>query len=281
VALALTACGGKKDDVLQGYAEADYIYLAPRDSGIVEKLAVEEGQEVKAGDLIFGLDTTRAQAGLDRAKASQGAGGGSTAAREAAIAEARASVALARTNLDRSKALYKKDFVSKARLDQDQSALDAAVAQLRAAEAEKLAASRETQAAGADVTIAKEQVDDRAVRAPQAGRVERVFRRPGEFAPAGEPVIALLPAQNMKLRFFAPQDRLATLKLGDVVKVTCDGCAKPIEAKITFIASEPQFTPPVIYSLKERGKLVYLVEARPVEAQTLRPGQPVDVGLTS
>ena len=56
-----------------------------------------------------------------------------------------------------------------------------------------------------------------------------------------------------------------------------------IDARITFIASEPQFTPPVIYSLKEREKLVFLVEARPVKklAKPLRPGQPVDVALTS
>jgi HlyD family secretion protein len=119
------------------------------------------------------------------------------------------------------------------------------------------------------------------VRAPLAGRVEQIYRRPGEFAPAGQPVIALLAPENIKLRFFAPQNMLAKLKLGQTVRISCDGCAKPIDARISFIASEPQFTPPVIYSIEQRDKLVYLVEAKPVGAQSLRPGQPIDVGFVS
>jgi HlyD family secretion protein len=279
-ALMLAACG-EQADTLQGYAEAEYLYLAPRESGVIDKLSVAEGDEVSKGAPIFALDTARAEAGLDRAKAARAAGGGSTAARDQAVAEARAAAALAAANLERTHTLYQKDFVSKARFDQDKSAYDAAVARVRAAQAERGAAAQQAQAAGADVDLASEQVQDRAVRAPQAGRIERVFRRPGEFAAAGEPVVALLPAGNIKLRFYAPEARLAQLKLGDVVKVSCDGCKAPIEARITFIASEPQFTPPIIYSLEERAKLVYLVEARPVTAQDLRPGQPVDVGLSS
>jgi HlyD family secretion protein len=285
ILVTLAACGAKPAArQLQGYAEAEYLYLSPRDPGYVDALAVKEGDEVAAGAAIFTMDTARAAAALDKARAAEAASGGAASAAGQGIAEARANAELARASLARTRALYAQDFASKAMLDSAQSAYDAAFAATRAAEAQTGAAGRQTEAAGADVALARTQMRDRAVRAPQAGRVERVFRRPGEFANAGEPVIALLPPQNIKLRFFAPEPLLAKLQLGAIVRVTCDGCAGPIDARISFIASEPQFTPPVIYSLDQREKLVFLVEARPLrmdQAKPLRPGQPVDVGLVS
>jgi len=285
LAASMAGCGAKSDPgQVQGYAEAEYLYLSPRDPGYVDALSVKEGDEVAAGAAIFTMDSARAQAALDKARANQGASGGAAAAQAQAIAEARANAVLAHATLERTRALYKEDFASKAMLDTAQSGYDAAMATIRAAQAQTGAAGRQTQAAGADVALAKSQMGDRAVTAPQAGRVERIFRRPGEFANAGDPVISLLPPGNIKLRFFAPEPMLAKLKLGKIVRVTCDGCAAPIEARITFIASEPQFTPPVIYSVEQRAKLVFLIEARPVrleDGKPLRPGQPVDVGLVS
>ena len=67
---ALSACGvAKKDRPLQGYAEADYLYLSAREPGFVETLTVKEGDEVKAGALIFRLDNDRSNATLSRARA--------------------------------------------------------------------------------------------------------------------------------------------------------------------------------------------------------------------
>ena len=63
------------------------------------------------------------------------------------------------------------------------------------------------------------------------------------------------------------------------VEVTCDGCAAPVRAKVSFIARSAEYTPPVIYSLEERNKLVFMIEARPDAADGLRVGQPVSVAL--
>ena len=285
VLLALAACGDKPaTNALQGYAEADYLYLSPRAPGYIEALNVKEGDDVNAGEPVFSLDADRAQAALNKAKASAAASGGDTGASAQAIAAAKANAELARVTLARTRVLYSHDYASKSMLDQSQSAYDAANAGVKQAQAQRGASGDLTLAASQDVKIARADANDRVVTAPASGRIEIVFRRPGEFAPAGEPVVALLPPGNIKLRFFAPEPMLAKLKLGQSVRVKCDGCAAPIEAKISFIASEPQFTPPVIYSLDERAKLVYLIEARPVnpaQGVPLRPGQPVDVGLVS
>jgi HlyD family secretion protein len=106
-----------------------------------------------------------------------------------------------------------------------------------------------------------------------------VYFRPGETVPPGRPVIALLPPSNLKIRFYAPETELAAIKIGDAVTVTCDACASGLVAKVSFIARSAEYTPPVIYSLEERAKLVFLIEARPDEPEKLRVGQPVSVTL--
>ena len=85
----------------------------------------------------------------------------------------------------------------------------------------------------------------------------------------------------MKLKIYVPEPRLAGLKLGAQVAVRCDGCEANLFAEVTYIAREPEFTPPVIYSLQSRQTLVYLIEARagPEHPLKLQPGQIVDVSL--
>jgi HlyD family secretion protein len=107
--------------------------------------------------------------------------------------------------------------------------------------------------------------------------VQQVYFRPGEVVTAGRPVLSLLPPGNVKLRFYVPEAMLPKVAIGDPVRVSCDGCAADLAARITFIARSAEFTPPVIYSQEERSKLVFLVEARPEKPDSLRVGQPVSV----
>ncbi len=146
-----------------------------------------------------------------------------------------------------------------------QRALDDAEAALRTAQAR--------------LNSAQTRLARRKVFSPVAGTVEQVYYRVGELVPAGRPVIALLPPGNIKLRFFVNEAVLPKLKLGDTVNVSCGGCDGGLTAKISFIARTSEFTPPVIYSLEERSKLVFLVEARPARPERLRVGQPVSVAL--
>jgi HlyD family secretion protein len=122
-------------------------------------------------------------------------------------------------------------------------------------------------------------VSDLEGSAPAAGTIERIYHRAGEVVAAGQPIVALLPPENMKVRFFAPEAMLSQFPVGARVLVSCDGCAAPVEATVSYVAREPQFTPPVIYSLDQRQKLVFLVEARLATPGPIRPGMPVDVRL--
>ncbi|MBX7249795.1 MAG: HlyD family secretion protein, partial [Caulobacteraceae bacterium] len=113
--------------------------------------------------------------------------------------------------------------------------------------------------------------------APVEARVEDVFFQQGEWAPANQPVVALLPDARVKLRFFVRETEVNLYRPGARLTFRCDGCGGPQGATVTWVSPRPEFTPPVIYSRDSRDKLVFLVEARPDRPRTLTPGQPVDV----
>ncbi|MGH8552659.1 MAG: HlyD family secretion protein, partial [Methylococcales bacterium] len=197
--------------------------------------------------------------------------------------------------LKRMEGLIQKGFVSKADLDETRSLRDERAAQVEAAR-EQLAAFRitlgrqgEIQGAEADLEAARVkieqkrwQVDTKSVTAPSAGQITETYYRPGEWVPAGQPVLSFLPDDRRRIRFFVAQGRIAGIRLGQQVQADCDGCPAPIRAKVTFIAPQAEYTPPVIYSRESRAKLVFRVEAVPVAAEyaaKLHPGLPVDVSL--
>ena len=144
-----------------------------------------------------------------------------------------------------------------------QANLDAAVSVLRVAEAH--------------VNTSQTRLARRIGFAPVAGKIQQIYFREGETVPAQRPVLSIMPPGNMKLRFYVPESELPRLAIGDEVRVTCDNCAADLTARIYFIATSAEYTPPVIYSLDERNKLVYLIQARPSRPDSLRVGQPISV----
>lgn len=131
--------------------------------------------------------------------------------------------------------------------------------------------------AEAKLNWAKTRLARRNVASPAAGSIQQVYYRPGEMVPAGRPVVALLPPGNVKVRFYVPEAMLPKLSAGDPIKVSCDGCTSDLVAHVSFISRASEYTPPVIYSLDERDKLVFLIEALPERPDALRVGQPVSV----
>jgi HlyD family secretion protein len=265
LALLAASCGRETSNTLQGYGEADYIYLSSQDAGVVGELFVREGDAVEAGARVFRLDPERLSYGAQSAEAQR-------AAAAAAVRTAQAQATLAQRNYARGAQLAERGFYPRAQLDADRAARDVANAQLAQAR-------REAAAAGAETGLAEERLQDLAGTAPAAGTIQQIFHRAGEVVSAGQPIAALLPPENMKVRFFAPEAMLSQLPVGARVMVSCDGCAEPVEARVSFVAAEPQFTPPVIYSLDQREKLVFLIEARFAAATPIRPGMPVDVRI--
>jgi HlyD family secretion protein len=179
---------------------------------------------------------------------------------QADLAQVKASLTNAQQTFDRAQQLAKTGAGT-------QKDLDAATMVLRDAQAR--------------LNSSQTRLTRRQVFSPVDGTVEEVYYRPGEVVPAQRPVVSLLPPGNIKVRFYVPETVLPTIAYGDTIKVSCDGCAKDLTARISFIAKQSEFTPPVIYSLDERSKLVFLVEALPDQPGALRVGQPLDVSLVA
>lgn len=133
--------------------------------------------------------------------------------------------------------------------------------------------------ARARLNTAQTRLERRKVASPVTGTVQQVYFRPGEMVSSGRPVLSILPPGNLKLRFFVPEAVLPRISYGETVYVHCDGCADGITARVNFISRSAEYTPPVIYSLQERAKLVFLIEALPNDPGELRVGQPVDISL--
>lgn len=144
-----------------------------------------------------------------------------------------------------------------------QATLDSAVSALRVAEAR--------------VETSKTRLARRKIRAPVTGMVQQIYYREGELVPAQKPVLSILPPGNMKVRFYVSETELARFSIGDQVEISCDSCGTGLTGKVYFISTTAEYTPPVIYSLEERSKLVYLIQARPEQPARLRVGQPVSV----
>jgi len=140
-------------------------------------------------------------------------------------------------------------------------------------------AQAELRTAEARLASAQTRLGRRVMNSPVTGTVQQVYFRPGEMVAAGRPIVALLPPGNLKIRFFVPESVLPSVAYGDRVAVSCDGCPPDLAATVSFISKSAEFTPPVIYSLDERAKLVFLIEALPEKPTVFRVGQPIDVKL--
>ena len=300
----LAACGDKPPQGWTGYAEAEPVYVSAPVAGRVMTMSVRAGEAVTAGQPLFELDATpelaadaeaqaRAQSARSQAQdADKGRRVPEVAVTRAQLDQARAAERLVGIDLSRQQQLLGQGFVAQARVDEAAAALAQArarvaeleaalqVAQLPARDDARGAARALADAAQSSRAQTAWRVEQKRQSAPMAARVQDIFLRPGEWAAAGQPVLALLPPGQRKARFYVPQAAVGGLALDSTVNLHCDGCGAAIPARISFIAAGPEYTPPVIYSNQQRDKLVFLVEARPTrpeDAERLHPGQPLDV----
>jgi HlyD family secretion protein len=303
---SLAGCGNAPPPGYPGYVEAEYVRVAAPLAGSLARLAVKRGDQVAADAPLFALESEQeraaraeaeakvrhAQATLaDLEKAKRPA---EVAAVRAQLAQAQAAARQSEADLIRVQKLVAEKFLPPQQLDQAVAKRDsdrARVAELSAqvavanlpARSDMIAAARaEVKAASDALAQAQWRLDQKTQTAPVAALVNDTLYRPGEWVAAGAPVVSLLPPGNVKIRFYVPEPALATLRQGASVNARCDGCGTPVAARISFIAPQAEYTPPVIYSRENRAKLVFLVEARPEAPNpALHPGLPVEVTLDS
>jgi HlyD family secretion protein len=302
--LLLAGCLGSDSGDLQGYVEGTYVYVSAESAGRIVERPVAAGDTVEEGAVLARLDDSEekeavagaearlAQANAQLANLRSGQRDEEISVIAARLAEARTSFNLAEEDYRRKLVLRERGIVAQSAVDDAKAKRDAAesnanaiereliVARLPARPEEIAAAERNVAAEEAALAQAKIQLERRQLKAPASGRIEETFYERGERVSAGQPVVSLLPDTNRKIRFFLPEPELSRARIGQKIAVACDGCSEGLAAEIDLIATEAEFTPPILYSKDSREKLVFRIEARPLDAAAeLKVGQPVDVRL--
>lgn len=302
-AVALTGCQRSASEKVQGYVEGEFVYVASPFAGALEKLSVTRGAQVQAGDALFALESGSEKASLDEAKrrlaqgqaqledARKGKRKPELEAIEQQLKQAHAALVLSEKTFTRQQELFRSGASAANEFDTARSAreqdlhkvsqleADLQAARLASRDDQIVAAEANVQALEAAVAKAEWSFNQKRQAAPQASLVFDTLYREGEWVAAGRPVISLLPPGNIKVRAFVPEPRIATVKVGGPVKVTIDGVSEPVTGQVSYVSTQAEYTPPVIYSRESRSKLVFMIEATfdPAVAARLHPGQPVDV----
>jgi HlyD family secretion protein len=289
-----------------GYVEGDYVLLAPIEVAQVESVTVRRGDRVAAGTPVAKVESADARIAVLQAEAQLAEAGAQLAdlkvgkrPEEIAVLEAAVRSAAAQAEergrvLTRVQDLFRRGIATQAQLDEATTAVEVAQASIRQAEANLevarlparpeaiKAAENQVKQAEQNLQQARWRLSKRTLEAPAPGRIDDIIRNPGDVAGPSAPVISMLPDGAVKLTLFVPEAAFSSLAVGKVLSVRCDGCSPDLRARVSYVSPDPEFTPPVIYSLETRQKLVYLVEARPEgDATALQPGQIVDVEIAN
>jgi len=301
----LAGCSHQQAAEYQGYVEGRFVYVASPESGRLDRLAVERGDTVVAGRALFGLDdepeASEARQARQALRSSQSKLADlETGKRPPEIEVTRAQLMQAQveeTQADKilasDQAQYRAGGVAQTDLINAQAAADSSAAKVRELEAqlavdalparEQQIKAQENQVAADRATLAEAEwrLEQKEIASPRQGLVFDTLYRRGEWVAAGNPVVELLPPENIEVRFFVPETVVGKLKTGESIGVECDGCSATIPATITFISPQSEYTPPVIYSNENRSKLAFMIIAKPPveKAAMLHPGQPVAVTL--
>ncbi len=289
----LSRDGGPPPGFMQGNGriEATEIDIATKLPGRVEQILVNDGDFVKAGQTLAIMNPESLQAQLEEAQARQRQADHAVAAARAQVALRESEVAtnqalvrqresdlnLARQRLRRSSTLAKRGATSQQELDDDRAGVHGAEARLEAAKAQVISAQAGVTAAKADqvgaesavaaaaatVTRIRSDLEDSRLKAPRDGRIQLRVAQPGEVLAAGGRVLNMLDLADVTMTFFMPETIAGRLAMGSDVRIILDAAPNyVIPAKISFVASQAQFTPKTVETASERQKLMFRIKAR-------------------
>lgn len=307
-ALVLWRLRGDEDGFLEasGTVEATETDLGFPLPGTVEAIAVEEGDLVAAGDTLALVDAAAVRSRRDAAAAGLDAARARLAELERGlrpqeVAQARASAEAAGKRLEeaqleveRARALYAGEAISRRELDRAETALATAGADAERARAqldlaregtrsEQIAAQRAlVDQAAAGLRQVESALDDAIILAPFGGVVTIRHREPGETVAAGAPVVTVMDADDRWVLIYVREDAIGRVSIGQPARIASDTWPdRGYEGRVTFIASQAEFTPANVQTEEERVKLVYQVKVRVTgdPRGDLKVGTPADVRL--
>jgi len=264
-----------------GRLEADEIDIDTKFPGRIAELRADIGDMVTAGQVVARMDTRDLQESLKKSQAQVKQAQRAIEEANANLEQQRTQQTLAAQELDRTQALLKSGWATKELFDQRKQALDAANAGLNAATDRVAEAERALEASQHDVGLYTVNINDNDLVAPRDGRIQYRIANIGEVLPAGGKVFTMLDISYVYMDIYLPAPESGKIKVGTEGRILLDAYPNaPIPAKVSFMASQAQFTPKTVETQSERDKLMFRIRVRidpdrsRVHAASVRSGLP-------
>jgi HlyD family secretion protein len=246
-----------------GRLEADEIDIDTKFAGRIAQLLADEGDLVKAGQVVALMDTQDLAASLKKAEALVLQAQQTLDAAKATAEQQKSQALLAKQELGRAQFLVPKGYMPKETLDQRQQQLDGAIAAQNAAIANVGAAEQALAASKHDVELDNVNIADNALVAPREARVQYRIANVGEVLAAGGKVFTLLDISYVYMDIYLPTVDAGRVRIGSDARIVLDAYpTRAIPAAVTFIASQAQFTPKTVETKDERDKLMFRIRVR-------------------
>jgi HlyD family secretion protein len=209
------------------------------------------------------MDTRDLEASLGRAEAqvrqSQQMIGEARAMEE----QQRTQVTFARQQFDRTATLVERGNATRELLDQRRQQLNAATALLNAAAARVAEAEHALSAAQNEVELTKINIADNALVAPRDGRIQYRIANIGEVLPAGGRVLTMIDVGSVYMDIYLPTAEAGRAQIGSDARIVLDAYPDiAIPARVSFVATQSQFTPKTVETRSERDRLMFRVRVR-------------------
>jgi len=253
-----------------GRIEADEVDIATKYAGRVAELLVDIGDMVSPGQILARMDTRDIEQSLSKAEAQIRQAQRSVDEAQANLAQQQTQKTLAEQEMNRARSLLMNGWTTQEIADQRQQAFDGATAGLNAAQARVSVAQHALEAARHDAGFYQVQIADNTLVAPKAGRVQYRLVNIGEVLPAGGKVFTMLDLSYVYMDVYLPTAEAGKVKVGTDARIVLDAYPDhPIPAKISFVASQAQFTPKTVETQTERDKLMFRIRMR-IDEERLR-----------
>lgn len=253
-----------------GRLELERIDVATLYPGRVKAVFAEEGDEVRAGDVLAELSSDTASSRVEAAKAQKQRVQETAARANAEIKAYEQRLHVAQLELDNAHAMRRSELISDSELRKRRAERDSAAASVAAAKAAHAEAQAAISAAQAQMSEATSANDDMLIRSPIDGRVEYKIADVGNVLAAGGKVVSLLDPSDASMNIFLPAPQVARLKLGDEARIVLDSIDAVFPARISYVASDAQFTPKNVETVNERAKLMFKVKLKVPSATALQ-----------
>jgi HlyD family secretion protein len=246
-----------------GRLEADEIDIDTKFAGRIAELHADIGDMVTAGQVVARMDTRDIQESLQKSQAQVKQAQRAIDEANASLEQQRTQQTLAAQELERTQTLLKEGYATKELFDQRKQALDGANAGLNAATQKVAEAERAREASEHDVGLYTVNIADNDLVAPRAGRIQYRIANIGEVLPAGGKVFTMLDISYVYMDIYLPAPEAGKVKVGTDARILLDAYPNaPIPAKVSFMASQAQFTPKTVETQSERDKLMFRIRVR-------------------